>query len=230
MPESFYSKNCLTYHRVLQGLSIDVVGDGEHKLAPEVHSYHLPGHSPDCLAVRLGDDALIVGDIILPDISPWPTRREMFDEVAQVIKPAYTNAASIFGLSRYIQSLKSLIQIAGDHPGILVLPAHRLYYNDRWNPIELKSRAEELLAHHLDRCGAIIEILNGRPMTAREIAADYFEDRLLEGFGSLMAANEIVSHCELLIESGDVICEDGRRYMISGSSRFEGYIEDLKAG
>jgi hypothetical protein len=153
----------------------------------------------------------------------------MFGEVAQVIKPAYTNAASIFGLSRYIRSLKSLIQIAGDHPGILVLPAHRLYYNDRWNPIDLKNRAEELLAHHVKRCGAIIEILNGKPMTAKEIAADYFEDRLLEGFGSLMAANEIVSHCELLMESGDVICEEGQRYTASGSTRFESHIESIKA-
>ena len=179
MPESFYSKNCFEYHRVLQGLKVDVIGDGQTQLGPDVHTYHLPGHSPDCLAVRLGDEALIVGDIILPDISPWPTRKAMFNEVAQVIRPAYTDAAAIFGLSRYIQSLKKLIRIAHDHPGLLVLPAHRLYYDDRWNPIALENRAEQLLAHHVERCGAIVQILNGKPKAAEEIAAEYFEDRLL---------------------------------------------------
>jgi glyoxylase-like metal-dependent hydrolase (beta-lactamase superfamily II) len=229
MPESFYAKNCLDYHRVLQGLTVDVIADGRTQLAPDVCTYHLPGHSPDCLAVQLGEDAIIVGDIILPDISPWPTRKAMFDEVAQVIRPAYTDAAAIFGLSRYIRSLKTLIQVADDHPGLLVLPAHRLYYNDRWNPTDLANRANELIAHHIDRCGAIIEILNGPPKTSEEIAKDHFDDRLLEGFGTLMAANEIISHCELLIECGDVITADGDRYAASGSNTFETYIKGLTA-
>ncbi|MGD9179798.1 MAG: MBL fold metallo-hydrolase, partial [Desulfobacterales bacterium] len=229
MPESFYAKNCLEYHRVLQDLKIDVIGDGYTQLAPDVCTYHLPGHSPDCLAVRLGEEALIVGDIILPDISPWPTRKAMFSEVAQVITPVYTDAAAIFGLSRYIQSLKTMIQIAADHPGLVVLPAHRLYYNDRWNPIDLAGRARQLLAHHIERCGAIIDILNGNPKAAEEIAADYFEDRLLEGYGILMATNEIVSHCELLIESGDVFTDGDDRFAASGSTQFEAHISNLTA-
>jgi len=227
MPESFYAKNCLDYHQVLQSLTVDVIGDGRTQLGPDVCTYHLPGHSPDCLAVRLGDEALIVGDIILPDISPWPTRKEMFAEVAQVIQPAYTQAATIFGLSRYLQSLKTLIQMADDHPGLLVLPAHRLYYNDRWNPIDLADRSRQLLAHHIERCGAIVQLLNAKPKTAEEIAENYFEDRLLEGFGTLMATNEIVSHCELLVDSGDVVTTGGNRYAANGSARFETYINNL---
>ena len=229
MPESFYAKNCLDYHRVLQGLTVDAIADGQNQLAPDVYTYHLPGHSPDCLAVRLGDDAIIVGDIILPDISPWPTRKAMFDEVAHVIRPAYTNAAAIFGLSRYIRSLKTLIQIADDYPGLLVLPAHRFYYDDRWNPIDLAGRARQLMAHHIERCGVIVQLLNGKPKTAEEIAAEYFEDRLLEGFGTLMATNEIVSHCELLVDSGDVVKADANRYAASGTMTFEAYINNLKA-
>ena len=227
MPESFYAKNCLDYHRVLQGLMVEVIADGQTQLAPKVCAYHLPGHSPDCLAVRLGDEAIIVGDIVLPDISPWPTRKAMFAEVADVLKPTYTDAAAIFGLSRYIQSLKTLIKIADDHPGLLVLPAHRLYYVERWNPIDLAERSRQLLAHHIERCGAIIEILNGNPKSAEEIAAEHFDDRLLEGFGALMATNEIISHCELLIDSGDVITADGDRYAASGSTRFEAHIKGL---
>ena len=229
MPETFYTQNCLEYHQVLQGIKIDPIGNGETEIGPDIRTCHLPGHSPDCLAVRLGDEAIIVGDIILPDISPWPTRKSLFDEVAAVIKPRYTDAEAIFGLSRYIRTLKKLIQIAHEHPGLLVLPAHRFYYNGCWNPVDLESRARELLEHHLTRCAEIIKILNNGPKTADDIAAAHFEKRLLEGFGNIMAANEIISHCELLIESGDVISVDGNCYAANGRSQFETYIQELKA-
>jgi glyoxylase-like metal-dependent hydrolase (beta-lactamase superfamily II) len=240
MPETFYTQNCLEYHQVLQGLKIDPIGNGETEIGSDIRTCHLPGHSPDCLAVRLGDEAIIVGDIILPDISPWPTRKSLFDEVAAVIKPQYTDAAAIFGLRRYIQSLKTLIEIACDAglrryiqslktlieiacdaSGLLVLPAHRFYYHGRWNPVDLENRAKELLEHHIQRCGAIIDILSNGAKTAEEIAAEHFEERLLEGFGSIMAANEIVSHCELLIESGDLTPVNGKAYAVTGSMQFE---------
>ena len=229
MPESFYSENCLEYHKVLQHLKIGPIGDGENKLAPDTHTHHLPGHSPDCLAVLLGKEAIIVGDIILPDISPWPTKRALFEEVADVIKPDYNNGAEIFGLRCYIKSLKKIIKNARKYPGLIVLPAHRLYYNGRWNRLDLENRAKELLEHHIQRCGAIIELLNSGPKTAEKIARKHFEDRLLEGFGSLMATNEIISHCELLIESGDVITENDSTYTATGSAHFENYIENLAA-
>ncbi len=230
MPESFYQKNCLHYHKVLQDLSIDKIGDGIQVIAADIVSYHLAGHSPDCLAVRLGDEALIVGDIILPGISPWPTREAMFDEVAEVIKPDYAEPHAVFGLTRYIKSLKKLAEIARSHSDILVLPAHRLYYNDQWNGIQLAHRVKELLDHHTQRCGAIIEILrNGSgPQTAEDIAREHFEERLLEGFGSFMAANEIISHCELLINCGDVVSVNGDTYSTSGNDTFEAYIEALR--
>ena len=227
MPESFYQKNCLHYHKVLQDLAIEKIGDGNQMIAGDIVSYHLAGHSPDCLAVMLGEEAIIVGDIILPDISPWPTREAMFAEVAGVIKPDYSEPHAVFGLMRYIKSLKKLAEIARRHPDILVLPAHRFYYNDQWNAIRLAQRVNELLDHHIQRCGAIIEILrNGSgPQTAGEIARQHFEERLLEGFGSFMAANEIISHCELLIKSGDLVPIDDNTYSTTGSVNFE---EDIK--
>jgi glyoxylase-like metal-dependent hydrolase (beta-lactamase superfamily II) len=229
MPESFYQKNCLHYHKVLQDLSIEKIGDGKQMIAKDITSHHLSGHSPDCLAVMLADEAIIVGDIILPDISPWPTREAMFDEVAQVIKPNYSESHAVFGLTRYIKSLKKLGQIASRHPDILVLPAHRLYYGNQWNGIQLATRVNELLDHHIQRCGAVVEILsNGHgPQTADEIAREHFEESLLEGFGSFMAANEIISHCELLINCGDAVAVGRDKYSNSGSSNFETYIGDL---
>jgi hypothetical protein len=172
----------------------------------------------------LGNEAIIVGDIVLPDITPWPTREELFDEVAEVIKPHYTKPNDIFGLDRYIKSLKKLGKIAGEHPDLLVLPAHRFYYKGQWNGLQLADRVNELLEHHIQRCAAIIEILRTGPKTAEEIAQEHFEESLLEGFGSIMAANEIVSHCEFLVACGDMIGVNEKQYGETGTANFEKYI------
>jgi hypothetical protein len=176
------------------------------------------------VAVLLGNEAIIVGDIVLPDITPWPTREEAFNEVADVIKPLVSKANQIFGLERYIKSLKKLGEIAIKHPDLLVLPAHRFYYKGQWNGLQLAERVKELLAHHVQRCAAIIEILRTGPKTAEELAREHFEERLLEGFGSIMAANEIVSHCELLFTCGDIAGADENKYGVTGTGNFEAYI------
>jgi glyoxylase-like metal-dependent hydrolase (beta-lactamase superfamily II) len=229
MPESFWRKNCLEYHRVLHDLVMENINDGQTALGSDIHTLHLPGHSPDCLAVLLGSEVLIVGDIVLPDISPWPTREAMFDEVAEVIAPRYSQAESIFGLQRYLKSLMKLEQIARQYPDLLVLPAHRLYYSGRWNGIRLTDRVGELIQHHIARCAAILEILSSGPKTAEEIAGAHFDEKLLQGFGSLMAANEIAGHCELLIKSGDVTAAENSRYAFTGTTNFERYIQNLES-
>ena len=45
----------------------------------------------------------------------------------------------------------------------------------------------------------------------------------------MMAANEIVSHCELLIRSGDLVSTDGSKYAATGSTNFEAYIKELRS-
>jgi len=225
MPESFYTKNCLGYHKVLQELEIDPIGDGENELAPDIYTHHLPGHSPDCIAVLLGNEAIIVGDIVLPEITPWPTREEMFSEIADVIKPRYTKPNQIFGLGRYIKSLKKLGKIAAEHPDLFVLPAHRFYYKGQWNGLQLADRITELLEHHVQRCAAVIEILRCGPKTAEELAREHFEESLLEGFGSIMAANEIVSHCEFLIACGDMAGVNENKFGETGTFNFEKQIQ-----
>ena len=221
MPESFYTENCLEYHKVIQDLKIDPIGDGIDELGRNIQTVHLPGHSPDCLAVMLGTEAIVVGDVILPDITPWPTRKVLYDEVAGVLKPIYQEAEAIFGLDCYIKSLKQLHEIAQNYPEIVVLPAHRLYYNEQWNWIQLADRVEDLIEHHIERCAAIIELIQKGPMTAADIAQRHFAEHLLEGTGSMMAENEIVSHCELLIKNGDMIMVDDSRYAATGEGNFE---------
>jgi hypothetical protein len=145
----------------------------------------------------------------------------MFDEIADVVKPLNLVPDQIFGLGRYIKSLKKLGEIAGEYPDLLVLPAHRCYFKGRWNSLQLAQRVGELLEHHVQRCAAIIEILQTGPKTATEVAREHFEERLLEGFGSMMADNEIVSHCEFLAACGDVVVVDQNQYGATGTNNFE---------
>jgi glyoxylase-like metal-dependent hydrolase (beta-lactamase superfamily II) len=175
----------------------------------------------------LGDEAIVVGDVVLPDISPWPTRQALFAEVAEIVKPEYRDPEALFGLQRYIKSLKKLREIGLQHPEIVVFPAHRFYYNNQWNGIHLADRVKELVEHHVERCAAILEIIGRRSKAAEEIARVHFDPKLLEGFGSLMAVNEIISHCELLIACGDLVLVDGNQYVATGISDFKPYIESL---
>ena len=228
MPASFSSKHCRGYHRERGRLEIETIGDGESAIMDSVVSYHLPGHSPDALAFLLGEEVLLVGDTLLPDISPHPTRLSYFDQVANVFGPKYCNGDSIYGLRAYLRSLKKLQKIGADIGHLVVLPAHRLFYSNRWNEMDLNKRVRELLSHHVERCARILETLKGGPKTARELAVACFEADLLKGSGIIMAENEILSHCELLQASGDLVSCDSRGLESTGTSNFEPVIEGLE--
>ena len=85
----------------------------------------------------------------------------------------------------------------------------------------------------------VSQIINGCPQAsqckARLMSSSAWletlgaDAKLLEGFGSLMAANEVVSHCELLIASGDVASIGGKKYEATGKANFEFYIRSLKS-
>jgi glyoxylase-like metal-dependent hydrolase (beta-lactamase superfamily II) len=226
MPESYTAEYCLDYQRERSGLEIEAIGDADLEMGG-AHVYHVPGHSPDSLAILLGDEAIIVGDTILPGITPVPSREAFFRDVREVLEPEYTTAQSIYGLTAYIKSLKKLRGIGEKFPDLLVLPAHRLFYDGRWNELNLVARVDELIGHHIFRCADILKILNQGPRNAHEIAVEHFEERLLKGFGMLLAENEIISHCELLSACGDVGLREDNRYMATGSTNFESAIQSL---
>jgi len=228
MPASFSDKHCRTYHRERSRLEIETIGDGETTIMNSVVSYHSPGHSPDALAFLLGEEVLLVGDTLLPDISPHPTRVCYFDHVANVFGPNYSNGDSIYGLRAYLRSIKKLERIGSRMGQLTVLPAHRLFYNHRWNEMDLNKRVRDLLTHHAARCARILESLKPGPKTARELAAACFDAALLKGSGIVMAENEILSHCELLQTSGDVVSCNGGGLEATGTSNFESAIEALE--
>ena len=139
----------------------------------------------------------------------------------------YDHRGDIFGLQRYIKSLQSLAGLARKKPGLQAFAAHRLFYKGKWNSLDMAARIVELIDHHVQRCGAIIDILADGPKNAAEIARIYFPPELLKGFGHLMAENEIDSHCELLLASGDVTALGNQRYESNGVHRFEQHIKSL---
>lgn len=228
MPESFSNRNCLDYHRSRSRLEIESIGDGEEKLSEAVQICHVPGHSPDALALLVGEEAVLVGDTVLPEITPFPTREAFFHQVREILPPGYSRPESVYGLRAYLRSLKRLKRIGERFPGLLLLPAHRLFYNDHWNGIELQTRIGEILDHHMLRCAEILKILKKGPKTAREIAVEHFPSSSLKGFGILMAENEVLSHCELLDVAGDVRRVEDETYFFTGSENFESLIQSLE--
>jgi glyoxylase-like metal-dependent hydrolase (beta-lactamase superfamily II) len=229
MPESFSSQHCLSYHQERNSLKIEQIGDGRCSIEEAIHTYHVPGHSPDALAILVGDEALIVGDTVLPQITPFPSREAFFEQVREILAPHYTRAQSIYGLRAYIRSLRKLEEIGRTFTDLLVLPGHRLFYNNHWNEIDLQLRIKELIEHHVDRCADILRILKQGAKTAREIAAEHFEQHLLKGVGVMMAENEVLGHCELLYASNDVVLAGDTAFGATGSSNFESLIQSLEA-
>lgn len=224
MPESFYSRHCLAYHGESQARQVEEIADGRHTLGPDLETLHVPGHSPDALALIAGHEALLVGDTILPGITPWPTGRYLYGKVAKVLGAAYPDAAALYGLRRYLRSLKDLRALGRAPPEILVLPAHRLYYGGRFNTLNLVERVDELIQHHLNRCADILRILAAGPQDVEAIARSHFEPDKLQGPGIMMAQNEVLCHCELLMEAGDLARAGEAAFAATGSQNFEGLI------
>jgi len=227
MPESFSQKHCVAYHRERGGLAVEALPDSGATMDGGLSVFHVPGHSPDAVALMVGEEALLVGDTLLPNITAQPTREAFYDLTKGVLPPGFSEAQQVYGLRAYIRSVKRMMDIGRQFPDILVLPAHRLYYNQRWNEMDLTARAREMVEHHVQRCGDIVRIVEDGPRTAEEIAREHFEPRLLKGMGMRLAINEVLSHCELLHASGDTLRLEDGRICATGSTGFETLIRSL---
>ena len=228
MPQSFSTEHCVKYQKARSQLKIETIEGERSRLSENAVAYHVPGHSPDSLAIFVGDEAVLVGDTVLPDITPWPSQESFFDQVRGILNPRYATADSVYGLRANIRSLAKLKEVGKGLGDLVALPAHRLFYNGVWNEIDLVTRVDELIEHHVQRCGAILEIVMKDAKTAREIAVEYFDAPLLKGFGIFMAENEVISHCELLSAFGDVVSEGDEKFAATGTMNFGSAIHSLK--
>ncbi len=226
MPDFFPERNCLNYHKERIELDILDIKNGE-KLGNNIEIYHVPGHSPDSIAIRIGEEAILVGDTVLPEITPFPMRESFFYQVKEILGPDYSSADSLYGLRAYIKSIKRLKEIGKKYRDALILPSHRLFHIDHWNEVDISVRVDELIQHHIDRCADILRIINKGPKNAAEIAKEHFPKKLLEGLGMIMAENEIYSHCELLRIAGDVYDLEDNKFTVAGTSNFEAFINSI---
>ncbi len=227
MPRTFSDTHCLHYHKERSTLKVQPISGTGNELCQGVRAWHTPGHCPDSLAIFIDNEAILPGDTVLPDITPLPTQERMFHLTKAVLPDEYAEPDHIYGLRAYLRTLKGLKDATADRPGMLVLQAHRLFYNSGWNEIDLSLRVDELFEHHIQRCGAILDILRDGPKTAEQISLEYFEPSLLKGYGILLAVGEILSHAELLSSCGDVVFLTEDKVEATGTRNFESLIRDL---
>ena len=164
--------------------------------------YHTPGHSPDELCI-LFDQALFSGDHILPLITPHPSVAMSYSSFQSTLPAAYRDRNDIYGLKALLTSLKRMAAMEGD---ITVLPAHRAFHRGKFNPIGLE-RATEILEHHRNRCHELTEVMKTGPMDLVSLTRKYFSGRELEEQNFFLAFSEVMSHIELMQESGDVFAD-----------------------
>lgn len=225
MPPSFTEKHCKTYHREREALEVHSLGEDLPSLGSGISVQHVPGHSPDALAICLGEEAVITGDTVLPEITPFPSLEETYGWVQKVLP--LPQGDRVFGLAAYLRSLNRLHEISAPMKDPLTLPAHRFFNAGRWNFLDLGGRIREIVDHHRDRCADILEILGRGPKTSEEIAREHFPAGLLKGYGLHMAVNEIGSHAELLVRAGDALHLEDGRLAATGKAGFASLIRDL---
>ncbi len=228
MPEAFVRENCLSYHKERQRLHIEDLESPLHFLEDGIKAIHVPGHSPDSIALFIDEEALLAGDTILPDITPHISLEESFLLTKDILPSQYIEAQQLYGLRCYLKSLKTLKALGKILEDPFVLPAHRLYYNNRWNHVRAEERIDTLIEHHIQRCSDILDILSMGPSNPGRIAREYFDAKLLEGFGMNLAVSEVLSHCELLRVSKDVVFGEEGKIQATGGIYFESVIRGLE--
>ena len=225
MSDNFAQKHCLEYHKERRLLKVAPISE-ENGLGQGISVLHVPGHSPDCLALVVDEEVMLAGDTILPEITPHPTREAYFQATQCMLPSHYADAQQLYGLRAYIRSVRWLREVSRRLPNLAVFPAHRLFSAGKWNLLNLAIRCDELIQHHVQRCSEMLDLVDSQPKTPAEIAHEHFEPRLLKGSGINLAINEVLSHCELLELSGDIVWIDGK--IISTRKRgFESLIKDI---
>jgi len=227
MPDSFTEKNCLGYHRERSELTIQNIGSADNQISDNIYTTYLPGHSPDAISISLSDEAFLVGDNILPGITPAPSCISFQKQLKDILSPEDTGEYPAFGLEAYLISLNRFQKLICKLKPPLILPGHRLYHRDQWNLIDPQPRIAEIIDHHINRCADILNIIKDSPKTVREIATTYFPETAIKGPGIYMAENEINSHLEFLLNNQDAQMVQENLFTGQESSHFESHIYAL---
>ena len=138
------------------------------------------GHSPEHVMLYSAEDNLLLaGDEILAKISP------------NVSVEAMEPDGDPLGI--YLRTLERLkARIPAD---ALVLPGHNLPF------VGLRTRADELIAHHEARCTAIVEACRIAPQTAAELVPVIFGRPIDDPHQLVFAFGEALAHINAMIRA-----------------------------
>ena len=223
------------HHRRALQLNLDcAVTDG--LLSDGLTYLYTPGHSPDEICI-LFDGIMFTGDHVLPQITPHPSVSRSHSSYRSVLPEAYRGDNQIYGLKALLRSLLRVAAIGDSQPGgIAVMPAHRAYYRGQFNLVGLE-RATEIVEHHVSRCHDLVDILRLGPRDLPSLTRDHFSHRELDDNNFFLAMTEVMSHVELLVETGDVSIDGGPGagelgglVQWNGRESFPEFIEELGPG
>lgn len=203
MPETVY-KNCLPYHKARSSLKVDYLIGGDEKLPGDDLSFlFTPGHSPDSLCIVLENEVIFTGDTLLPDITSNPSLAYAYQVNWRILPEEYRQSNTVYGLMNYIRSLNKIAYLP-IQPLKATFPAHRLFYNGRFNLLDSSERAREIIQFHISRCSDILEIVSNKTAVIEDIVVQHFTPSQLVGIGRMLAENEIRAHLEIMETCGDV--------------------------
>jgi glyoxylase-like metal-dependent hydrolase (beta-lactamase superfamily II) len=148
------------------------------------------GHSPEQVMLYSAADNLILsGDQILAKISP------------NVSVEAMDPDGDPLGL--YLRSLDKLKRTLPED--VLVLPGHNLPF------VGLRTRADELIAHHEARCMAILEACRTGPQTAADLVPVIFGRPIDDPHQLVFAFGEALAHVNAMIRGGRLRVADAEK-------------------
>ena len=219
LPEKFH-RQCIPYHQKRSLLKVDFEIDDS--IVSPVDSFRFlftPGHTADSICIVFEEEVIFTGDTVLPDITPHPSRVEAFNYNRRILPERYRMKNELYGLIIYLKSLRKIADIETDLHA--TFPAHRLFFKGKFNLIDrVQARASEIIQFHIDRCRAILRILESGPTGVDDIARRHFLPDQLKGYGTIMARNELISHIEIMENCGDVrwVGEQGELLEHTGSA------------
>jgi hypothetical protein len=226
MPETFY-RNCLPYHKRRSSLKVDfAINDGQRLSDEDLSFLFTPGHSPDSICMVLEDEVIFTGDTVLPDITSHPSLVYAFEVNRRILPKGYRRRNDVYGLMNYIKSL-SKVAYLNSQPLKATFPAHRLFYNGRFNLLDSSERAKEIIKFHIDRCRDILRIIGNEPTGVADIVVQHFPPSRLAGMGKQLAENEIRAHIEIMEACGDIRWASENRDIVqcTGTSNYLNAIE-----
>ena len=202
-------------------LPIHPLRDGEE--LDGMQFLYTPGHAVDEISISL-DGVVFTGDHILPQISPHPTYKQAYPEaLVDIIPEEYRDSGECYGLESYLKSLGKVLSL--DYH-TTVFPAHRLFTHGRFHIRNLR-RAQDIVRHHVRRLERIMGIMGEGADTVAKVTEKLFPPRKLSGGGFFAAVPEVVSHLELLVDTGDVLVGEDGRVRSSGTDNFYSAIEAM---